>query len=109
MVSKVRRFERTQYPKRFRARVNNKDIEGVVKDISESGVALEVPPDSLVNIQNDLFAELQIEGLGDISGRVARSYEDGFAVAFSDHGEEKQKEIQDEIEKFHKTVGKRRI
>ncbi len=109
MISKVHRFERTQYPKRFRARVNNKKIEGTVKDISESGVALEVPPDSLVDIQNDLFTELQIEGLGSLSGRVARSYEDGFAVAFGDHGEEKKKIIQDEIDKFRKKVGKRRV
>ena len=109
MISKVHRSERIQYPKRIRARVNNKDIEGTVKDLSESGVALEVPPDSLVDIQNDLFTELQIEGLGGLSGRVARSYENGFAIAFGDHGAKKQKQIQDEIDKFRKIVGKRKV
>lgn len=108
MVGKVQRQERYPLKRRYKANVNEKKIEGEIEDISASGVALKVPPDSLFNIENDQFIELQIENIGNVSGRVARTYENGFAIAFEPDQKETDK-ITAEIEKFRKATARRRF
>ncbi len=108
MVGKVRRQNRYPLKNRYKVKVNEKKIEGEIKDISASGVALEVQPDSLLDIQNDQFTELHIENIGNISGRVARIYENGFAIAF-EPGQKETEKITDEIKKFRKVTARRKF
>ncbi len=108
MVSKIERQKRSYFPKRYKIKLGKNDFEGEVDNISASGVAVKYQPDSLFNIENDQFAELQIESIGNVSGRVARTYENGFAVAF-DIDEKQKDKIAAEIEKFRKATARRRF
>ncbi|MEE8393653.1 MAG: PilZ domain-containing protein [Rhodospirillales bacterium] len=108
MVDKVQRQARYPLKRRYKAKVNKRKIEGEIEDISASGVAVRAPPDSLFNIENDQFIELQIENIGNISGRVARIYENGFAIAF-EPGQKETEKITDEIKKFRKVTARRKF
>ncbi len=108
MVSKVQRRERTNFPKRYKIKLDKSKFEGEVENISASGIAVKAPPDSLFKIENDQFAELQIESIGIVSGRIARTYENGFAIAF-DANEEQKGKIADEIEKFRRATARRKF
>ncbi len=49
------------------------------QDLSRSGISLSV---NAPLMQNGQFLELHAEGLGDVSGTVARTYDGGAAVQF---------------------------
>ena len=69
---------RIRYRRPTRAKAAKVEVEAELLDISGSGAALR----STVLLDNDTFVELHIEGVGDLKGRVARSYDGGFAVKF---------------------------
>ena len=69
---------RIPYRRPTRAKAAAVEVEAEVLDISRSGAALQ----STVVLDNNTFVELHIEGVGHMEGRVARSYDGGFAVQF---------------------------
>jgi len=91
------RDDRYAYPKRAKARTGDREAEGRVKDISVSGVALLIQ----TSVENGQFVELHIEGVGQVSGHVARVYEDGLAVQF-DADAEKRRRIGKTIAKYNR-------
>ena len=77
---------------RFRSRAKARVVsaghthDATLKDVSVGGAALSGP----VNLDNDLFVQLHIEGLGRVPAHVVRSFHDGLAVKF--HVDEEEKE-----------------
>lgn len=98
-VAQRRRYPRTEISRPFRAAIPDSDTElkGRTRDVSASGAALV----SELNVPNDTFVELHMEGVGDVSARVVRSFEGGFAVAFELDDEERAA-LEAAIEKFRK-------
>ena len=80
-----RRHARLTISKQVRAVAGKELRVGVTLDISASGAALELEAD----FDEEERVELDIEDLSPLSGTVARSYDDGFAVEFDlDEGDE---------------------
>jgi hypothetical protein len=52
--------------------------KGRLRDISASGAAIQTDGE----LDADAHVEIEIEDMEDLSGRVARSFDDGFAVEF---------------------------
>ncbi len=77
-----RKCERYELKKSVRAETGGREVEGHVRDISASGVALNID----LNLNNDDFVQLHINNVGDVQGRVTRTFEGGFAVEFDDGG-----------------------
>ena len=59
-------------------------VEVTVRDISASGVALNVE----TPYENGAFVQVHIEGMGKIRGNVIRAYEGGVAVRFQNRQDE---------------------
>ncbi len=79
-----RRVEtRMRYRRPTRAKAADIKIKAESLDISGGGAALQ----SSVVLDNNTFVQLHIEGIGDLKGRVARSYDGGFAVKFEANAE----------------------
>ncbi|MDP6572239.1 MAG: PilZ domain-containing protein [Rhodospirillales bacterium] len=76
---------RVRYRRPMRAKAAKVEVEAELLDISGSGAALQ----SNVLLDNNTFVELHIEGVGNMEGRVARSYEGGFAVKFEVSAEQR--------------------
>ena len=77
-------------PVRMRSRGEGRDgefTEGTVNDVSLSGVALNIATD----VANGHFVEMHIEGLGSITGNVARTYKGGAAVHFDEDEETRRR------------------
>lgn len=80
-LTSQRRHERHEVSKRFSAFAGSLgEFEGEVKDVSVSGIAVTTP----LNIGNDAFVQLHIDGLGDFNGHVARTFAGGFALKFDE-------------------------
>lgn len=80
-----RRHPRLTISKQVRAVAGEELREGVTLDISASGAAFELEAD----FDEDDHVELDIEDLSPLTGTVARSYDEGFAVEFDlDEGDE---------------------
>ncbi len=95
-----RRDPRTPYPKQATVRSGGRQVEGTVEDISASGVAINMAlPLDGGQFENNQFVELQIEGLGQVTGNVARAYPGGVAVHF-DADQEGRERIDEVIEKI---------
>ena len=94
-----RRHRRVSVAKSVQARTDSRQIQGSVKDISASGVALSVDAE----VENESQVELDIEDLSPLSGTVARSYDDGFAVEF-DLDEEEEDRLLSELTELHDTI-----
>ena len=86
-VGERRLDARIPYRRPTRAKVAKVEVEAELLDISGSGAALR----SSVVLDNNTFVELHIEGVGDMEGRVARSYDGGFAIEFEVGGEQRQR------------------
>ena len=59
-------------------------VEAVVRDISVTGVALNVE----TPYDNGAFVQVHIEGFGQVKGSVVRAYEGGVAVQFETRQDE---------------------
>lgn len=74
------RHERYTYKKRVEVTTGSGDrFETESSDVSVSGMALSLNAPLMDNGQ---FVELHAEGLGNMSGKVARTYDGGAAVQF---------------------------
>ena len=62
-------------------------VEGTVNDVSLSGVALNIS----TNVANGQFVEMHIEGVGSVTGNVARTYQGGAAVHFDEDEETRRR------------------
>ncbi|MDP6805678.1 MAG: PilZ domain-containing protein [Rhodospirillales bacterium] len=76
--SEKRRHPRVRVDKPVRAKAEGREHSGSLTDISAGGAALRVTAE----IDEETEVELDIEDLRDLSGRVARVLDDGFAVEF---------------------------
>ena len=86
------RNARYVYEKTVRLRASHRgrfeeSPEGTVRDVSLTGVALNIS----TNVANGQFVEMHIEGVGSISGSVARTYNGGAAVHFDDDEETRRR------------------
>ncbi|MDP6787940.1 MAG: PilZ domain-containing protein [Rhodospirillales bacterium] len=82
-----RRHPRYRLEGRVRARVGGEEHEGRLKNVSGGGALIDMPEP----LENDLFVELHLEGLGRLPGRVVRGRENEIAVKFTvDEDEEKR-------------------
>ncbi len=102
-----RRHPRETVPETVRVTITGEDgekTEGTVMDISPGGAGLNVNKP----IGNDAFVELHMEGLGTIPGRVARNFASGIGVEF-DLSEREQKDMEEELIKFRKTVARKKF
>lgn len=74
------RHERVSYRKRVEITTDTGNrIEAESRDVSMSGMALSL---NAPVIENGQFVELHTEGLGNMTGKVARTYDGGAAVQF---------------------------
>ncbi|MHA1597104.1 MAG: PilZ domain-containing protein [Alphaproteobacteria bacterium] len=70
-------------------------VEANAENISNGGVSIK----SDAHVHNDAFVQLHMDSVGDVEGRVVRSYDGGFAVEFdslskeSIHLEDKLKQM----------------
>lgn len=79
-ISPQSRHERNDFRKRVEVTTpSGTTFEAQSQDISRSGIALSL---SAPLMENGMFVELHTEGLGNLSGKVARTYEGGAAVQF---------------------------
>jgi hypothetical protein len=77
-IGDKRRHPRYSFKGRVQARVGEVEHEGRLKDVSGGGALL----DDIKPLENDLFVELHLEGLGRLPGRVVRGRENEVAVKF---------------------------
>lgn len=77
-VPERRLYPRVPYRRPVVARTRNREIRAEVLDISDAGLSLL----SAVVLDNDTFVKLHVEGVGEIEGRVVRTFDGGFAVVF---------------------------
>ncbi|MDP7652625.1 MAG: PilZ domain-containing protein [Rhodospirillales bacterium] len=77
-IGDKRRHPRYPLKGRVQARAGEVEHEGRLKDVSGGGALL----DGIQPLENDLFVELHLEGLGRLPGRVVRGREDEVAVKF---------------------------
>lgn len=97
--SEKRRHRRVNVSKSVQAKTESQQYKGSVKDISVSGAALSVEAE----VEEDSQVELDIEDLSPLSGIVARSYDDGFAVEF-DLDEDDEDRLLSELTELHDTI-----
>ena len=81
----IARPTRHSYHRPANGHFGGRAFGGVVDNVSTSGAAISLGEAS-VRIDNGMFVDMHVEGLGQIKGSVARTYEGGFAVQFdADH------------------------
>jgi len=89
-----RRHRRTVVSRPVRARVDSREQHGQLRDISAGGASVEMEFEDDVDV--DAEADLYIDDISDLSGRVARTFDDGMAVQF-DLDSEDEDRLLDEI------------
>ena len=84
-----RRYPRVAISKSLRARADSYEAEGSLIDISAGGAAVGLADDLDFDALDNLEVELDIEDMTPVDGRIARSFDEGFAVVFDlDQAEE---------------------
>ncbi len=91
-----RRHQRVNVAKTVRAKSGDEEREGLVRDISAGGAALEIEADW----EDGAFAEVDIDDLVSVSGHVTRTFDDGFAIEF-DLDEEEEDRLLSEVMDMH--------
>ncbi len=94
-----RRHRRTAVTRPVRAKSGSREHLGATKDISVGGAALELDG----KLEDEDLVELDIENMSPVSGRVARWFDDGFAIEF-DIGEDEEARLLAEIAQIHDTI-----
>ena len=77
----VARPTRHPYHQPAHGRYGNRAFHGSVENVSATGAAIALG-EAGVAVDNGTFVDMHVEGLGHLSGRVARGYDGGFAVQF---------------------------
>ncbi len=94
-----RRHRRVSVSKSVQAKTESRQYQGKVTDISANGAALSIDAE----VDEEGRVELDIEDLSPLSGTVARSYDDGFAVEF-DLDEDEEDRLLSELTELHDTI-----
>lgn len=99
------RDNRYSYDKPIRIQTGESEFEqrlalGTVRDVSMSGVAVSI---DAALVENGQFVSMHIEGLGSVTGSVARVYEGGAAIAFDDD-EDVRKRVAEAIRGLNQLV-----
>ncbi|MEQ9575093.1 MAG: PilZ domain-containing protein, partial [Rhodospirillales bacterium] len=81
----VTRPTRYPYHRPAQGRYGDRAFEGSVENVSATGAAIALG-EAGVAVDNGMFVDMHVEGLGHLSGRVARTYDGGFAVQFDADG-----------------------
>ncbi|PIW30128.1 MAG: hypothetical protein COW30_03060 [Rhodospirillales bacterium CG15_BIG_FIL_POST_REV_8_21_14_020_66_15] len=81
----IARPTRYAYHKPAQGRFAGSTFTGKVENVSASGAAITLG-ETGVQVDNGMFVDMHVEGLGQIRGNVARTYEGGFAVQFDAEG-----------------------
>ncbi len=95
-----RRHPRVAISKSLRARAANYEGAGSLIDISAGGAAVDLADDVDFDPSDDIEVELNIEDITPVSGRIARSFEEGFAVTF-DLDQEEEDLLLAEVMQIH--------
>ncbi|MBL6932828.1 MAG: PilZ domain-containing protein [Rhodospirillales bacterium] len=82
-----RLFPRHPLHKIVRVEVDGEIYEGETTDISLGGVSVT----ATTHLSNDAFVNMHIDTIGEMTGHVVRSTDDGFAVRFDPVKEEKDR------------------
>lgn len=77
----VARPTRHPYHQPAHGRYGNRVFHGSVENVSATGAAITLG-EAGVMVDNGTFVDMHVVGLGHLSGRVARTYDGGFAVQF---------------------------
>ena len=96
MVDDQRRHPRIAFKRNVQTRSKNARQNGSLKDISASGAAISVDLD----VEKNDMVEIDIEDMSPLSGRVARSFDDGIAVEF-DLEEDEEERLLAEMTALH--------
>ena len=96
MTDDQRRHPRIAFKKSVQTRSKNARKKGSLKDISASGAAISVDLD----VKKDDMVQIDIEDMSPLSGRVARSFDDGIAVEF-DLDEDEEERLLAEMMALH--------
>ncbi len=94
-----RRHHRTAITRPVRAKSGAQEHLGATKDISVGGAALELDG----KLEDEDLVELDIENMSPVSGRVARWFDDGFAIEF-DIDEDEEARLLAEIAQMHDAI-----
>lgn len=81
----VARPTRYAYNKPARGNFAGRAFNGEVENMSRSGIAVTLG-DAGMAVDNGMFVDMHVEGLGHVAGNVARTYEGGFAMQFDADG-----------------------
>ncbi|MAN80740.1 MAG: hypothetical protein CMM77_09500 [Rhodospirillaceae bacterium] len=81
----VDRSTRHPYHRPAQGRFGNRAFTGAVENVSDTGAAITLG-EAGITVDNGTFVDMHVEGLGHLSGRVARTYDGGFAVQFDEDG-----------------------
>ena len=76
--SEQREFERKKVKQEVRVEVDGEVIVGEASDISLGGIAV----NAHVDMTTEQFVRLHTEKFGELTGKVVREFDDGFAVKF---------------------------
>ena len=75
------------------------DQEGTLDDISGSGASLQIN----VQVHNNAFVDMHVQGVGHVRGNVVRAYDGGAAVSF-DMADSKKEQLANSLAAFNKTI-----
>lgn len=83
--NQVARPSRYPYHRPAQGRFGSRRFTGAVDNVSATGAAITLG-EAGITVDNGTFVDMHVEGLGHLSGRVARTYDGGFAVQFDEDG-----------------------
>ncbi|MEQ8229658.1 MAG: PilZ domain-containing protein [Rhodospirillales bacterium] len=81
----ITRPTRYPYHKPAEGKFGGTHFNGEVDNVSATGVAVTLG-DAGIAVDNGMFVDMHVEGLGHLTGSVARTYDGGFAVEFDEAG-----------------------
>ena len=94
------RRPRHKIKKPVRASGNGIERDGHVRDISGTGAALEIES----AWGDDDLLDLDIDDIGEMSGRVARSFEEGIGVRFVDINDDEEDELVEDLARLDEMI-----
>ncbi|MEQ8506711.1 MAG: PilZ domain-containing protein [Rhodospirillales bacterium] len=81
----IARPTRYPYHKPAEGKFGGTRFNGEIDNVSATGAAVTLG-DAGIAVDNGMFVDMHVEGLGHLKGSVARTYDGGFAVEFDETG-----------------------
>jgi hypothetical protein len=94
------RLPRHQIKTPVRASGKGVERDGHVRDISGSGAALEIES----AWDDDDVLDLDIDDIGEMSGKVARSFEEGIGVRFVDINDDEEDDLVEDLARLDEMI-----